>query len=455
MRLEDYASLLACPVCGEALEVAGTSPDEGLICRCGARCPTVGGIPCLFGEPHAVVREWRFALGDFVAAVDDERARVLADLGGAASVLDATRARVERYHRALGRYAELIVAAFEEIGLPPARRSEPGGDVGLANGVVSYYHQIHRDWGWPQEEIEAALAVITRVAGKRPLGKTLVLGAGACRLVREMHLRLGGTVTVAVDLNPLPMLVAKKALAGGVVTLAELPASPRSAGEVGVERPLGQGLSPVPGVVLVFADALAPPFARGAFDTVVTPWFLDQVVPDVPPFARALRDLLAPGGAWLNHGPFVYPKNRSIVLRHPPDELCTVVESAGFRIAASGHERLTFMQSPICNQGRTEHVLTFLAEQAAGGAPREAPRPGWLDDTSAPVPRFEGLEGYTAPHPFFGALVALIDGRRSVADIAAIVAGSQGMPEDAVRVAARAALEQIVASVAIQRGRTG
>jgi Methyltransferase domain len=57
--------------------------------------------------------------------------------------------------------------------------------------------------------------------------------------------------------------------------------------------------------VLVLADGLDPPFADASFDTVLTPWFIDQVPDDVRLLTGAIHRVLKPSGCWVNHGPLL------------------------------------------------------------------------------------------------------------------------------------------------------
>lgn len=332
-------------------------------------------------------------------------------------------------------------AGLESRARPPAEAGAPA----VGDTTLSYFHQIHRDWGWPDAEIEAAAIAIAEVCGKDPLGKTLFLGAGAARLVRELHLRQGASATIALDINPLPFLVARKILDGETVRLTEIPNSPRSIDDVAVERTLGEGLEAVANVTLVFGDAFSPPVARGAFDTVVTAWFVDQVAPDAAELAPLVHALLRENGTWINHGPFVYPAARPVRARYTADELSEIARDSGFDLDSTDIRRLTFMESPACNQGRTERILTFAARKVALAAREETPsaEPAWLSDTSAPIPRLEAFRARPLPHPFFTAVVALVDGARSIDAIAAEISRQQRIPEDALRVAIRACLADL------------
>ncbi len=63
-----------------------------------------------------------------------------------------------------------------------------------------------------------------------------------------------------------------------------------------------------PGLELVAADALQPPFADGAFDTVVTPWFVDIIGEPFARVAARVNLLLKPGGRWINCGSLAFSR---------------------------------------------------------------------------------------------------------------------------------------------------
>jgi N2227-like protein len=382
-----------------------------------------------------------------VRTFEDARARIVAELA-TLELHPRTRTRLERLHAAIADHRARVLALLAEDGITPAPRTrdDPPGVPG-EDSITSYYHQIHRDWGWADStEPAAALHEVAQVLeGMAPLGDTLVIGAGACRLPVDVHTQHGGATTIAIDIAPLPMLVARRMLAGQSVELFELPVSPLDADNVAVLRTLRARSSIAPGFVQLFADGLDPPFEAGTFDTVFTPWFIDQVPADATTFFPVVHRMLKPGGRWLNTGPLLYhPHHTQRPHRYPQDELLALVEAAGFRIERVRRERLLYMQSPADSQGRTEAVLTFVATKVEA-PPRSAPeqKPQWLDDAKAAIPRFAELASYVPPHPFFAAVIEAIDGNRSADDIAALLIAKNGLPASAALGGVQACLREI------------
>jgi SAM-dependent methyltransferase len=435
---------LRCPRCAGACE--GPPP----VCRaCRFEFPVHGGIACVVARPHELVDGWRFRLHEAARTFEDARARIVAELA-TLELHPRTRARLERLHAAIADHRARLLALLAEDGITPAPRTrdDPPGVPG-EDSITSYYHQIHRDWGWEDDgstEPATALHEVAEVlAGTPPLGDTLVIGAGACRLPIDVHTQHGGATTIAIDIAPLPMLVARRILAGQSVELFELPVSPKDGDHVAVLRTL-RARSPVaPGFVQLFADGLDPPFEPGSFDTVFTPWFIDQVPADAATFFPVVHRMLKPGGRWLDTGPLLYhPHHTQRPHRYPPDELLALVEAAGFRIERHRRERLLYMESPACSQGRTEAVLSFVATKVDAPAKTQAPQmPSWLDDPREPIPRFEELARYVAPHPFFTAVIEAIDGTRSASDIAALLVAKNGLPANAALGGVQACLREM------------
>ncbi|MBX7084043.1 MAG: methyltransferase domain-containing protein [Nannocystaceae bacterium] len=440
----DWLGSLRCPRC-----LGGLIAGEPLRCdTCGVGYPSLGGIPVLLEHAYDAIDQWRFRLSEFRQTMDATRARIVVDL--ATKTLHAsTRARLQRLAESLERHRDLVTAHFAGAGLAPAKRTAPEQPGVPGEGsVTSYFHQVHRDWGWEAEGSQENLRALEVVADvlQPPLGRTLVIGAGACRLASDLHTRGRASLTFAIDINPLPLLLAARVLTGERVPLLELPLGPIDLAHVCVERELVAPAAVAPGFVPLFADAFTPPFADGSFDTVVTPWFIDEVPTDLATYLPVVHRLLRPGGTWIDHGPLIYhPNHTELPARYPSDELFALVEAAGFTIEQRRMDRLVYMQSPACTRGRIEAVFTFRARRGDGPTqPRaQSEAPAWLSDPELPIPRFAGLDGYRAPHPFFAAVVGAIDGSRSARAIAQALVDSHRVPQQAALPGVQACLAEV------------
>ncbi len=420
VSLEEW---LQCPGCGGA--IASAPAQAALHCpSCRLEFPRLGKIPALFAEPQGVLRSWAKRLGAFHAEIEQSIKQLLVELVEE-NLTERARRRLDLVAKTLPRHREAIDQLFEEVGIEPAPVPRSSGLSGGEPSLLSYYALIHRDFGWGPEADEVTPS-IERTLEVLPqgfeLGNTLVLGAGTARYVWELGRRLGEQgLIVALDNNPLPFLVTQRLLEEKSVTLFEFPAHPRRSTMASVERQLTAPGKPPQGLRLLFADALRPPVKPGVFDTVVTPWFVDQVPHDAADIPREVSRLLRPGGSWINTGPFIYdPTQTKPAHRYCADEFLELVRRSGFSVTHAQYESMAYMASPVSTQGRTEHVL-FMHARKDGVVPDVVEEPDWLRPESKgelTVPSFEGLEDYVGPQQIVSDVAALIDGRRSTVEIA-------------------------------------
>lgn len=446
--LHSLVELFRCPNSAGAGERCGGRLEEQasrLACvRCGAIFPCLSGIPVVLPDAASVVLDWRANLEEFSAISNHVGSDLLTAISTSERLGPLKRERLTRLRDGLAAQAVETLAAFAAAGLEARPRTAEPSPYSMKFGVLHYQHHIHRDWAWGDSEIAQARAQMAQVwPAKRKLGRALFLGVGAARCAAELSHEWQAELAVGIDINPLPLLVAQTVLAGRAFNFHEVPSSPRSAHLPAIPRTL-QGRADLGGnLQLVLADGLNPPFAPGSFDTVIADWFFDQVVPDLEAYLPLVRSLLSENGVLLHHGPLVYPSTTPRSRRHTPEELFELLQAAGFEVIAQTEAKLPFMESPDCNQGRSERVFSFTARLAtAGPAPLNA-IPNWLLSDDLPIPYFTGLDRYSPPHPFFGAVVAAIDGLRSCAEIASRIANQQKLSVSTVTVAVRAALREI------------
>jgi threonine dehydrogenase-like Zn-dependent dehydrogenase len=98
---------------------------------------------------------------------------------------------------------------------------------------------VHRDWAWGDEENAASLKQVRAVLHENvSLGNVLVLGAGAGRLAYDLHMQMDCTTTVAMDFNPLLLLIAQSVTRGDTLKMYEFPIAPKSLEDDAVLRTL-------------------------------------------------------------------------------------------------------------------------------------------------------------------------------------------------------------------------
>lgn len=416
--------LLACPRCGGALTGDGGAPS---CAACGVGYPPLGRVPCLLPDGDRWRALWRAQLAAIHVEADDTLAVFAGELRKPALVPD-TRARLERQTAIARQMVADIDAAVADVG-PPADEPEPIPGYQPLESL----HLLHRDWGWPESDENArALGVVERVLCA-PLGRVLVIGAGACRLAYDLHVRHGAVETVALDVDPLALSVAARTIAGERVALTEARSDATDLARLSAPRTLHAPDGPARGLNVVLGDGLAPPLRPHAFDTVVTPWFIDLVPPDGRDLLGVLRRMLAPGGRWLNYGPLLYPLARPPALRFSREEWWALARRAGFEVERTTVETMPYSLSPLTQRGRIEECLAWSARAGELPADRAGEPPSWLVLPWLPVPDFPGRAMFHHENAAFAAIVGLVDGRRAIDDIAAQIAHLTAAPAAALK----------------------
>jgi SAM-dependent methyltransferase len=414
---------------------------------CGTDFPALGGVPSLVPEPARKLADWRRQVARMaelnersLATIDEQLKRF--------DLLPATRQRIEKLRVATVENAERVVGLFSAAGLEPDPRAKAGdGDF----NIIEYYEHILRDWAWDRDgtaENGRALAQVKDAIGAEPLGRMLVLGAGPARLAYDLAIAHQPALTVALDLSPLLLLAARRIIFDGGLRLHEFPAEPRQGSLATFEHALSAPQGPPPRFHLLLADAFTPPLRRGVFDTVVTPWFIDIVPVDVRVTLALIHGLLKPGGRWINYGPLAYPSGHAHGQRYTPDELFELIGLAGFDRGETRVERIEFMSSPVAAHAKISQVISFAARKLEPlPAPPDLPAPAWLLLSHLPIPRFPGLDAFVPEHPLLAYLKQRIDGRATLADLAAMIIKDHGARPDAALEGTRAMLGLIVQAV--------
>ena len=456
------AALIACPRCELAVR---QYPDASFGCSaCGLKFPLLDGLPCLFVEPAATLAEWRQRLQLALAKLAQDAGSLHLELQNS-RLRPLTRERLTLLNRACVDQARRLGSLLAPLAL---HNSQMGLATHLAlqtrlptdQGLTTYYPNIHRDWAWGDTENAESLKLVSGAlldrtplnpgSGSRQgdsgsaLGTLLVLGSGASRLAYDLHQQLGPEVTVALDFNPLLALVAARAVAGTGVELWEFPIAPRSMGDHAVLRTL---VAPEPvrdGFHLVLADVLRPPLLSGSIDVVVTPWVVDILPEDFRSFAARVNGLLKPGGRWISFGSLAFSQPQAAA-RYSLEEVLAIVMDNGFSEPTVREDEMPYMCSPASRHGRREWVVTIGAtkDRAVPKPARHRSLPDWLVAGTQPVPLLPAFQLQAMTTRIYGFIMGLIDGRRSVADMAKLLADQRLMTREEAEPAVRTFLTKM------------
>ena len=404
---------LACPRCSEgALDLVANS----LRCqRCQTRYPFVGTIPCLVPDPPLWRSLWLARLAEFgsetQATLDGWRGEA-----EAAAPVPRTRARIERVIAACEDQRARVEALFEDLkqGDPQLLPSSPGSS---GSPVLEWSENLFRDWVWGDQEAELTRALAARLLGGEP-GRLAVYGAGAGRLALDLHRSLRPTETWALDLNPLPLLVAERLLRGETVTLPEFPVAPHAEEDVVIMRQLRCPAAIGEGFSFAFADALHPPFSPGSLDAVLTPWFVDATGRDFRETAAAVNRVLRPGGLWVNLGPLRF--KQSLAENYTIEEIWDLVAASAFKLGERGRDDIPYFDSPVSGSRRIETVFWFAARKVGEASAFVSPddTPPWIADAGLPIPLTPELVALGRKSVFAGSVISLVDGARSLSEVA-------------------------------------
>jgi hypothetical protein len=456
-----WISLLACPAC-RSEEPGLALRGDAFHCRqCEARFPLYKNgahtIPWVFRDPDGALLEWRARFNSYLHSSTAEQTR----LSGALADPHCSRAaaaRISAVRKAKEAQRRQIFELLAPLGLDTPRNSTALDRSGLLHGklprqqgLVSYYDNVFRDWAWNNGENDSMLECLSRVVESVPgyrAGKVLTLGGGAGRLSYDFHRRFAPEVSITLDLNPLLVLLASRVIQGQTVPLHEFPIAPLNRASFAVPwncaapEPLSDAA--LASFALVLGDGTQPPFKRGAFDTVITPWYIDIVAQDLADCVRNVNRLLRSGGIWLNTGSLAF-FHRNEAWCYSEEEALEIVRANGFEVLAHERAAVPYLQSPMSAHGRVERALSFAARKIA---PADVPRPNpylpqWIHEPYRPVPDLDEFVVASAHHLLKAQALAAVDGRRTLDEISALVAKRYGLQ----RSEARSAVERILLEI--------
>jgi SAM-dependent methyltransferase len=389
----------------------------------------LGGIACLVPDPALWRTLWLRRLDDYSASIE-LRVTAMRREAEAPDLLPRTRQRLERMAAGLEQQLEAVTALFSPLDTDadplPATAIPSRPEAGAQIPVLEYYEHVFRDWVWGQRECIEALDLIGPAIPAR-LPRVALYGAGAGRLAVELHQRCEPEQTFALDVNPLPFLIADRLLTGEELALPEFPVDPNASDEVVIHRKLTRPFTVREGFSLVFADALRPPFAPGSLDAVVTSWFIDVVRTDLRQTAATINRVLRPGGLWINVGPLRF---RTIPSRaYTIEEALEIAGLGCFAVEANDRQDIPYLDSPVSGSRRNETVFRFVARKTGEAPAVEIPDPvpPWVENTLAPIPVTPALIALGRTSMFTSGVLSMIDGTRSITDVARALGAAWGV----------------------------
>lgn len=392
----------------------------------------------MFAEPAAAWHEWRARWEYLLRSLQASRERSVEALNAEdAALLETTRRRLEQRIAAEAAHIETLTAL-----LAPFEAEIPDADIAtyLAlrtrlppdQGLLTYYSNVHRDWAWGDAENTASAELLFSVIGDHSPHRMLVLGSGAGRLTYDLHQHYKPDLSIGLDFNPLLGVIADRLTKGEAVRLREFPIAPRNIDDFGIENEL-RCASAEPGLHWIIGDTHRPPFPPKSFDTVVTPWLIDIIPEQLETFMIRINNLLTDGGVWVNFGSLSF-MNVHPARQYSLEECQELMTQHGFDTARVDTRELSYLSSPVSRHGRSEEVLAWAATKIAHEkkVPKYEALPDWLVRGNEPVPLTQGVQTQATSSQVHGFLLSLIDGRRTLKDIAKIAVERRLLePQDA------------------------
>lgn len=425
--------LLACPRCDKTPLAAEKKHFHCAACK--TNYPRVGDIPWMFAEPDASLGEWRNRLHFALQQLAHEAKRLQAELA-ASDLNELTRTRLQAMQQATEQHRQTLQRLLSPVDVQSLQASYESHlalrtRLPSDQGLQTYYANVHRDWNWGEQENRASteqLRAALSSDGEAALGDTAVLGAGACRLAYDLHQSFATDRLLALDFNPLLLFIARDVVHGERLQLHEFPLAPKSQADGAVLRELSAPEVVREGFYLLFGDVLRPPFAEASLDTVVTPWLIDIVSEDFPVFAGRVNRLLKPGGRWLNFGSLAFDHPQR-ARRYSREEVIDIVGNTGFDVTGVSEADIPYMNSPASRHGRLETVFTFCATKSGDvqRAPRYKALPDWIVTGKEAVPLLPSFRTQAMSTQIYTFIMSLIDGQRSIEDMARVLEQQQLM----------------------------
>ena len=415
--------------------------------HCGKAYPVIGDVPILVREPRAYLRS---ELSHLIRAARDARQR--------RELLDGNQADAGLTAVSLERHRDVMNAEIAQIDtlltlLEPVahmlRKVGAGDDESMTvrrsgwqfDSLIPY---LLRDWTNNAELRAASQAIGTALRNilPEPSDKTIVLaGCGAGGLLPEIS--AGFRRVLGFDLALAIIAAARHLLDGRTLDLA-LPRTIRATGNVSLRRRDGSSESHID---ILAMDAFDMAFADDSIDCVITSFFLD-LIPDPRSLAREIHRVLCRNGIWINYGPSGPLK---ALWRFDQAECAAFLESAGFTVMQTEAHRSTYLDiSHDCPSWSFRNHMCYLVSAKktrppAAGAKRAAPSSAEIPDAipqlfpganliqrrslgpeqrQTIVLRHERTPGRPESREI-GAeavqMLLLVDGKRSVRDIATLL----------------------------------
>ena len=160
---------------------------------------------------------------------------------------------------------------------------------------------------------------------------------------------------------------------------------------------------------------------------MVTPWFIDVARADLRQTAAVINRVLRPGGLWVNIGPLRF---QSVLSRaYTIEETHEIVAGSAFELLSHDRQELPYFNSPVSGSLRSDVVFRFAARKTGEAAAVDIPDPlpPWVANPLEPIPITQALVALGRTSMFTTGVLSMIDGQRSIVDVARALGAAWGV----------------------------
>lgn len=387
-------------------------------------------LPWLFKDVDYYKTYWNNKKNEFLNFHKNSSQGIDAELKSNKNLSALTRQRLEVLKKAHDTNYLTLTDLLKSLQTAPVSSFEVA--VPSHQSLHLYRKNIFRDWGWVTPENRQAVELLTEVIGVNwTPARTCILGAGASRLAMDIHKEFRLPMTVAVDFNPLLLLVADEMRKGHSIKFWDFNVAPVELQSVAKEYELKSDLGTLENFHLICADVTELPFKDQQFSAVVTPWLIDILPFEFKLLAQRVNQQLEIGGHWVNFGPLGFSnRHESQNLTRP--EITEQLQSCGFTVESEKVTGIKYLTSDDEVNSRNETVYLFKVKKTKHVSVEPYTfLPDWLRDTSRPIPLSEDIRKHQQLVRFQADLFHSIDGKVSINQMAQLFAQHYKMPPDA------------------------
>ena len=148
---------------------------------------------------------------------------------------------------------------------------------------------------------------------------------------------------------------------------------------------------------------------------------------DLRQTAAAINRVLRPGGLWLNLGPLRF--HADLARSYAIEETLEIVERSAFTLLSNDRQDIPVLRLPDQRLAPNETVFRFAARKSGEAAAIVIPDPvpPWVANPLSPIPITPALITLGRTSMFTTGVLSLIDGNRSIVEVAQALGSAWGV----------------------------